>query len=76
MTNDEITKKDYLLDGQALDPNPTRARTFILGEGYIPTEREPSVVTEEQRQRMFQAQVNALKAQYPQLTEEDILDFL
>ena len=73
MTNDEITKKDYLLDGQTLDPNPTRARTFILGEGYVPTERERSMTFGPEDQR---ALIDSLKETYPQLTDEDILDFL
>lgn len=73
MTNDEITKKDYLLDGQALDPNPTRARTFILGEGYIPTERERSTTFGPEDQKET---IAWLKERYPQLTDEDILDFL
>jgi hypothetical protein len=73
MTNDEITKKDYLLGGQALDPNPTRARTFILGEGYVPTERERSATFGPEDQR---ALIDSLKETYPHLTDEDILDFL
>ena len=73
MANDEITKKDNLLDGQTLDPNPARARTFILGEGHVPTDRERSTTFGPEDQMET---IAWLKERYPQLTEEDILGFL
>jgi len=73
MTNDEITKKDYLLDGQTLDPNPTRARTFILGEIKIPTERLSCTDTERQK---LQWQIDMVKRNHPNLTDDEILEWL
>jgi hypothetical protein len=67
-----MSKREVTMDGENVDPNPTRGRTFILGEGYTPTEQELSTPIDQQKQM---AAIVGLMELYPDLTEDDILDF-
>lgn len=68
----DMASKDYLMDGENVDPNPTRGRTFILGENYVNTNHNSFTGTDPQKQK---AAIASLMEMYPDLTEEEIMDF-
>lgn len=69
----DITGKDYLMDREKVDPNPTRARTFNLGSDENDTSQKPLDVSEKQRRRRL---AEGLQAQYPQLTVDEVEEMM
>lgn len=71
--NKEAPSKDYLMDGENVDPNPTRVRTFNLGSDENDTSQKPLDDTEKQRRRRL---AEGIQLQYPQLTVEEVEEMM
>lgn len=73
----DVANKDYLMDGQNVDPNPTRARTFNLGSDENDTSQKPLDDTEKQRRRRLAEGILAGRERdWPGLTVEEVEEMM
>ena len=75
--NKEAPSKDYLMDGENVDPNPTRVRTFNLGLDENDTFQKPLDDTEKQRRRRLAEGILAGREKdWPGLTVEQVEEMM
>lgn len=73
----DVANKDYLMDGQNVNPNPTRTRTFNLGSDENDTSQKPLDDTEKQRRRRLAEGILAGRERdWPGLTVEEVEEMM